>query len=101
MSQGRYYNQKRLDKNYLKMIEADPSQRKLVLHQITSQGQTHRMLGASGINPIINPAPTINNYGPVFGSGSSFTANAPMLFNGDNITTINNANTYNRGIVFF
>ena len=98
MSQGRYYNQKKLDKKYLKAIGLDRSQRKLVMHDMTSQGQHFRMLGATGVNPVINPAPTVNNYGPVFGANTTFSANAPMLFSGNFTNVSNNSSSSNNGL---
>ena len=48
---GRKYHQKTLDKKYLKGIASDPTQSKLVFHDVKYQGQHYRQLGASGYNP--------------------------------------------------
>ena len=97
MSHDRYYNrrQKKLNKKYLKRIQEDPSQSKLVFHDVMYQGQHHRQLGTTGYNPVFNPAPVVQNFGPVFGSNISIAA--PILFGGDYISNSNNSTTINRG----
>jgi hypothetical protein len=98
MSHNRYYNQIKLNKKYLKGVQSDPSQSKLVFHDVMYQGEHHRQLGATGYNPVFNPAPVVQNYGPVFGSNLSISA--PMVFGGvtgDYISNSNNSSTVNRG----
>ena len=92
---GRKFHQKTLDKKYLKRIASDPTQSKLVFHDVMYKGQHHRQLGSTGYNPVFNPAPQVVNYGPVFGSNISITA--PMLFGGDFVSNSNNSTTVNRG----
>lgn len=81
MSQVGKYHQPKLNKKYLRAINDDPKQRKLVFHDISYQGQHYRNLSATGFNPIFQPPQVVQNYGPVFGNIGSVAA--PMVFGGN------------------
>jgi len=80
LSQVGKYNQPKLNKKYLRSINSDPKQRKLVFHDISYQGQHYQNLSATGFNPVFQPAPIIQHYGPVFSTIGAM--NAPMVFGG-------------------
>jgi hypothetical protein len=97
MSQVSKYHQLKLSKKYLRKINDDPQQRKLVVHDITYQGQHFRNLSATGCNPIIQPPQNIYNYGPVFSNIGSIAA--PMVFGGTYDHVTNNKNSLNQSSI--